>query len=249
MLTMIEHGEVAEISLNRPPVNAMNLEFLEAVIKAHADAVDAGARAVVISGREGLFSAGLDVRELLPADRGQIVHFWKRFFVLMSSLAGSRVPVAAALTGHSPAGGAVLALHCDYRVATRGDYRIGLNEVQVGLPVPPSILYMLELVVGPRQAMLLASTGALLSPEEALRVGLVDVLAEPGEAVGEAVQWCEQLLRLPQQAMNITRQAARASIIERAQENEQYAETAADYWFSEETQQMMRQLVENLDKK
>jgi enoyl-CoA hydratase/carnithine racemase len=249
MLKISKHGPVAEILLDRPPVNAMNIEFLDALIAAHTEVIDEGARAVVIVGREGLFSAGLDVRELMEADRQLMGHFWNRFFALMSALAASPVPVVAAITGHAPAGGAVLALHCDYRVATRGEFRIGLNEVQVGLPVPPNILYMLELVVGARQAMLLASTGALLTPDEALQVGLVDQLAEPGRALADALDWCQQILLLPPQAMNTTRRAARAAVIERAAANERYAETATDYWFSEETQRLMGQLVASLSKK
>jgi enoyl-CoA hydratase/carnithine racemase len=185
----------------------------------------------------------------MQADRQQMRHFWNRFFTLMSALAASPVPVVAAITGHAPAGGAVLALHCDYRVATQGEFRIGLNEVQVGLPVPPNILFMLELVVGVRQAMLLASTGALLTPEDALQVGFVDQLAEPGAAVADALDWCRQILLLPPQAMNTTRRAARSAIIERAEANESYAETATDYWFSDETQRLMKQLVESLSKK
>ena len=70
-----------------------------------------------------------------------------------------------------------------------------------------------------------------------------------GEAVGATVAWCQQLLMLPQQAMNITRQSARAGFIDSAAANESYAEVATEYWFSEETQRTMRELVEQLSGK
>jgi 3,2-trans-enoyl-CoA isomerase len=140
-------------------------------------------------------------------------------------------------------------LHCDYRIAAGGEFLIGLNEVRVGLPVPPNILIMLESIVGARQAMLLAASGAMLSPEQAYELGLVDELAEPGEVVAAAINWAGKMLALPPAAMNTTRLAAKAGIIERAQNNEAYIETATDYWFSSETQAMMSKLVDDLGSK
>lgn len=248
MLKIHEHGVLAEIELHRPPVNAMNQELLEQLTRAHAGLCADGAQAIVLSGREGLFSAGLDVPALLGRHRDEIKAFWVSFFRLMSAVAASPVPVAAAITGHAPAGGAVLALHCDYRVATRGDFRIGLNEVQVGLPVPINIFFMLEFVVGSRQAMLLASAGTLLSPDIALEKGLVDELAPPGQAVAAALAWCRAMIGLPHQAMNVTRLAAKSALIAKARDNESYADIATDYWFSNETQVAMHKLAASLGK-
>jgi len=248
VLKIHKHGVLAEIEIHRPPVNAMNQELLDRLTSAHAELCDAGAQAIVVSGREGLFSAGLDVPALLGQDRTQVEAFWASFFRLMSAIAASPVPVAAAITGHAPAGGAVLALHCDYRVATQGDFRIGLNEVQVGLPVPINIFFMLEFVVGSRQAMLLASAGTLLSPDAALEKGFVDEVVLPGNAVEAALSWCRAMVELPPQAMNITRLAAKSALIAKARDNENYAAIATDYWFSDETQVAMRKLVAGLGK-
>ena len=208
MLKISMRDAVAEIRLDRPPVNAMNPELIRSLLNSHANLVADGAAAIVLSGRQGLFSAGLDVPELISLKRAQVLEFWTEFFALMSAVATSPVPVAAAITGHAPAGGAVLALHCDYRVATRGDFLIGLNEVQVGLPVPPNILRMLQYVVGSRTAARLATAGTLLAPEAALECGLVDELADEGTAVEVALQWAKGLLELPPLAMNTTRLAA-----------------------------------------
>lgn len=249
MLKVSMREAIAEIRLDRAPVNAMNPELIASLADTHAKLIAEGARAVVISGRPGLFSAGLDVPELLQLDRPQIHAFWIEFFSLMSALASSPVPVAAAITGHAPAGGAVLALHCDYRVATRGDYTMGLNEVQVGLPVPPNILRMLQYVVGQRPAAKLATAGMLLSPESALEWGLVDELANEGGAVDAAMKWAAELLQLPPLAMNTTRLAAKSELIDLAEANQQFAGTATDYWFSDETQLMMRKLVDKLASK
>jgi 3,2-trans-enoyl-CoA isomerase len=246
MLTVIEHGEIVELSMDRPPVNALNAELVAELRLKHAACCDEGATAVVISGREGLFSAGLDVPVLLQQDRGQIEAFWESFFLLLMGLLESPVPVVAALTGHAPAGGAVLALHCDYRVATRGEFQIGLNEVKVGLPVPRNVLLVLQSVVGHRQAGLLTMAGEVLLPEAALRVGLVDELADPGDAIEAALKWARRITALPPQAMNTTRLEARAGLLDQIRAQGIHVATATDYWFSQETQATMHKLVQEL---
>ena len=161
----------------------------------------------------------------------------------------SRASAETAARRLQPSGGAVLALHCDYRVATRGKFNIGMNEVQVGLPVPRNLIAALEYVVGNRQAALLSSSGALIRPDKALEIGLVDELADPGEVVTCALGWLKEMLALPPIAMNKTRLAAKSALLERAAENTAYARVATDYWFSDETQTTMKQLVASLSKK
>ena len=108
--------------MDRPPANALNLELLEQLLAALETVRTEGARAIILTGRPGMFSGGLDVPALLPLDRRQIEQFWSRFFALTRQLATSPVPVIAAVSGHAPAGGAVLALHCDLRIGAAGRF-------------------------------------------------------------------------------------------------------------------------------
>ncbi len=248
MVKIIEHGQIIEISLERPPVNAMNQQLIGALLAAHESAVARGAHAVIISGTPGMFSGGLDVPELLTYDRDAIGRFWEAFFLLMFRIASSPIPVLAAITGHAPAGGAVLAMHCDYRVAATGEFKLGLNEIQVGLPVPRNILYVLEAVVGVRQAARLATAGLLLSPADALTIGLVDELTAPEHTVEKCVTVAQALIDLPPVAMNTTRLAAKSDLLERLGTADD-ARIATDYWFSDETQFNMKQLVARLSEK
>lgn len=245
--TALQDG-IAEIAMDRPPANALNLDLLQRLERAHRQACEDGARVIVLTGREGMFSAGLDVPELLPQPRRAIESFWHKFFDLNLALATSPVPVIAAVSGHAPAGGAILAIHCDYRIGARGAFRIGLNEVSVGLPVPDCIMLALEHLVGPRVAQRLGMTAQLLSMEEALGCGLLDELAEPGELMEQARAWGRRLASLPPLAMNRTRLLARARLAT-ALHPAADARVAADLWFSAETQAGMRALVERLAKK
>ena len=131
MIDVIEHGSVRELRLARPPANALNSELLAELQTQVAAAPADGVRALVLSGSEGMFTGGLDVPRLLELDRDEMQEALVLFFSAMEALAVSEIPVAAAITGHSPAGGAVLALFCDWRVMADGPFVIGLNEVRI----------------------------------------------------------------------------------------------------------------------
>jgi enoyl-CoA hydratase/carnithine racemase len=131
-----------------------------------------------------------------------------------------------------------------------GDYRIGLNEVEVGIPLPPVILRGIQRLVGPRSAERLAVSGELVSAPAALELGLVDELVPPENVVARALEWCRKMLALPPQAMASTRQAARAdlaAIFDADLEPELNRVTAG--WWSAETQATLRTLAERLGKK
>ena len=247
MLEFINHGKIHEIRLARPPVNALNSEFVKLLTRSLREA-EAHCDAVVLSGREGVFSAGLDVVELMQLDRDGMTDFWGAFFELLETVACSRLLVAAAITGHSPAGGAVICLMCDYRVMSRGDYRIGLNETRVGLIIPPVLQNAMARLVGPRVAEHMLVAGSLIDPEDAFKTGFVDALETGYDAtVQHAVQWCEELLALPRHSMLGNRAYSRAHFKrEFADYSDGNIKSFVDTWFSDETQQVMSALVAKL---
>ena len=247
MLNRIEHGSVLELRLDRPPANALTPELIARIGEAVRAAPEEGARALVLSGREGMFSAGLDVPCFLSLDREGVSHAWRELFRTMEALASSPIPVVAALTGHSPAGGCVLAISCDWRILAEGKYKIGLNEVQVGLRVPQPILEAARHVVGRRQAERMVTTAALLNSPEALRIGLVDELCPLEEVVPRSVAWAEHQTSLPPNALRKTRSLSRRDFVASFEEvDEEALALFIDEWFSDETQGAMRALVERL---
>ena len=247
MLTKIEHGEILELRLERPPVNALHHPLVQGLRAAVEAAPKSGAKALVLSGVAGMYSAGLDVPYLLGLDRAGMQKFWEDFFAMLRSIALSPIPVAAAITGHSPAGGAVIAIFCDTRIAAQGKFKIGLNEVQVGLPVPRVILGGLTRLVGTRQAERLAVRGLLISPDEALAIGLVDQVVVPEEVVPKALDWCRDMLKLAPHAMHATRNALRADYARLFDElGASTRDEMTGVWFSEEAQQSLKSLVAQL---
>ncbi|MGH8312901.1 MAG: enoyl-CoA hydratase/isomerase family protein [Gammaproteobacteria bacterium] len=247
MLMKIEHQDILELRLDHPPANALDPALVHALRQAIDTAPAARSRALVLSGAEGMFSAGLDVPALLKLDVSAMREFWREFIELLREIARSPLPIAAAMTGHSPAGGAVLAIFCDTRIAAQGEFKIGLNEVRVGLPVPSVIHAALKRLVGARQAERLCLHGLLISPEEALRIGLVDQVLPAGQVIPEALEWCHSLLELPPQAVAATRKLARADLVELfAKLGERSHEDLMNVWFSAETQTAMRAMLAQL---
>ena len=250
MLKIINHGNVREIRLQRPPVNAINLEFAKLLMQSVRKAADE-CEAVVISGQDGLFSAGLDVVDLVQLDRDGIHEFWSAFFELLETIACSPIPVAAAITGHSPAGGAVICLMCDYRVMSSGEYKIGLNETRVGLIIPAVLHNAMARLVGPRIAEHMLIAGSLIDSQEALKIGLVDARETGNDAtISHAIQWCEDLLSLPRNSMLGNRAIARAHFKQEfAGHTENNIASFVDTWLSEETQAVMQALITQLKNK
>jgi 3,2-trans-enoyl-CoA isomerase len=249
MIQIISHGAVRELKLNRPPVNALSPELIAALKQALQLAPADGVRALVLSGSPGRFSGGLDVPLLLRLDRAAIASVWREFYELLESFARLPIPIAAAITGHAPAGGTVLALFCDWRVMAQGEYWIGLNEVQVGIQLPPILMAGFRRLIGSRKAEQFAVSGDLIFSEEALRIGLVDELAPAEQVANRAVQWCEKLMGLPQEAMLGTRREARAdlaAIFQRDLEPE-LREVIASWW-RPETQSTLQALAQRLKK-
>jgi 3,2-trans-enoyl-CoA isomerase len=247
MINRLIHGDVHILQLNRPPVNALSPDLLRLLAEEVRRAPDRGARALVLSGGEGMFSAGLDVPLLLALDRESLGRALVTFFDAIETLVASEVPVAAAITGHSPAGGAVLALCCDWRVMAAGDYTIGLNEVRIGIPIPDLVAALARRAVGPRVAESLCVSGRLLAAEEARRIGLIDEVAPMKAVVDAALEWCERIIEAPAQALTGTRSVVRRDLVEAIRAHrEEDTRRLADLWFQPELQAAMRELVQRL---
>ena len=250
MINLINHDAIREINLARPPVNALSLELLQALRAAVDESVRDGVRGIVLSGAQGLFSAGVDVPALLQRDRAGVLEYWREFFEVCGTLARSPIPIVAAITGHSPAGGAVLALFCDYRVMAEGPFRIGLNEVQVGLIVPDAIQLALRRVVGPYRAERLLVSGAMIDASAALACGFVDELTGVDQVTTRAVFWMNELLALPAHAMLATRKLARADLADAYADMEALElDDFTDAFFHPQTQATLQELVARLKSK
>jgi Delta3-Delta2-enoyl-CoA isomerase len=239
-----EAGRIRMIKLARPPVNALNRELVRELSEAVQSAKDESA--IVITGQPGLFSAGLDVPSLLAMGREGITEFFIDLWRLLRAIAASPTPVVFSITGHCPAGGTVLAIQGDYRVMAKGEFRLGLNEVQVGL-FPGGVIHgAFKRLVGGHAGQLL-TRGALIDPATALRVGLVDELAEPGQVESRAIELAREISLLPRDPMLRTRALVRRDLVDlyessgNAKDPErEFGVMGHDMWFAPSAQERLK---------
>src|SRR4051794_27933939 len=131
---------VALLSLSAGKANAMSAELLDILDAMFSRLEASDARAAVLTGYDRFFSAGLALPTLIDLDRPAMKRFIERFNVVMMRLFAQPRPVVAAINGHAIAGGCVLALQCDWRIMAEGDFKIGLNEVQLGIGLPSVVI-------------------------------------------------------------------------------------------------------------
>lgn len=251
-----EHpGGVVELALARAPVNALDPALCSQLAEAVRGGIAGGAAGLVLSGGPKVFSAGLDVPHLLGLgeDRAAVRAAWDRFFDAVRVIGESPVPVVAAIAGHAPAGGCVLALCCDYRVMARSEdasrpFRIGLNETQVGLVAPEGIQHLLRRVVGGYRAERMLVAGEMVDSARAFEIGLVDELAAIDAVATRALAWLDALLALPRQPMLRTRSIARADLVAALQPERIELERFLDAWLEADTQAGLRAMLARIGK-
>jgi enoyl-CoA hydratase len=189
-------GDVLVVTVDRPPVNAINVELLADVVAALEAVAADPPRAVVLAGRERVFSAGADLRavpEYGPDDQQRMVTGINRMAIGAYELP---CPVVGAITGHAIAGGMVLALCTDYRVASE-DGRYGLTEIAVGVPYPQAAIGVVRAELSPPAARVLALRSQLTDAETCLRLGVFDEVLAAGDVLPRAVEVATEMAAMP----------------------------------------------------
>ncbi|MFN8642620.1 MAG: enoyl-CoA hydratase/isomerase family protein [Candidatus Binatia bacterium] len=190
-------GAAWVIALDRPPVNAINLELADALFAAVAAARDDDAcRAIVVTGREGVFSAGIDHREVPAYDAATRARMLRTINRGIHSLYALPKPLVVAVSGHALGAGLVLALTGDLRLAARGEFRLGLTEAKAGIPFPAGPMTVVQAELPPDLVRVLCLTSAVGDPESHLLGRTIDrVVAHHllrGEAIREALELAAQ---------------------------------------------------------
>ncbi len=211
LVTYEVRDSVATIVMDDGKVNALSLEMLAAVNGALDRAVS-DAAVVVLSGREGIFSAGFDLRVLRGggADAGAML---LGGFELAVRLLSFPTPVVVACTGHAVAMGVFLLLSGDYRVGAAGAFNLRANEVAIGLPMPLTAVEISRQRLAPahfNRAVILAEA---YTPEDAVVAGFLDRVVPAAEVQDAARGVAAQLAQLNMPAHTATKLRARASAL------------------------------------
>lgn len=240
--------DVAVITIEGGKANALTSELLDS-IERKIEAFEHGpSRAGVLIGYERYFSAGLALTHIIDFDRDELRGFIQGFSRVMSRVFVCRKPIVAAINGHAIAGGCVLALMCDVRIAADDPaIRIGLNESQLGIGLPAIVVEGLRFAVPPASFVPVAIEGVLYDPARALALGLVRDIVPGGELLAHATAAAQALAAPGAAAVTQIKRALRVPSIETVTRTADLEiEAWLDTWFSPEAQQRLRAAVAKL---
>lgn len=250
-LQLRKEAEYSILSFDRGKSNPMNLQMFEemvAVLKELKE--DDTVKGLIITGKENFFSSGLDLPEIMGYDKEKTRLFWQTFMDMIAALVSFPKPLISAITGHAPAGGCIVAVACDYRIMAGGNFKIGLNEVPVGIVVPRHIFELYAFWVGRHRAYQFLMEGRLMNPQQASDAGLVDVVVPAEQVLETAERKMTQYLKFDQNTWSKTKLNLRRDLIATVSEYESdLIDKVIEHWFEPHTQGILNGFVAMLQKK
>ncbi|XP_041986758.1 enoyl-CoA delta isomerase 1, mitochondrial-like [Aricia agestis] len=219
----VDGDGIAIMTLQRPPVNSLNLDLLKAINSSLDEVAKNKAKGMILtSASPTVFSAGLDIMEMYKPDLKRAEEFWSTLQEVWMKLFGSTFATAAAINGHAPAGGCLLAMSCEWRAMVSGKYTIGLNETALGIVAPTWFVDTMCNTIPVREAEFALTTGRLFTVDEALKVGLVDEVAtDKADAIDKCKTFLKRFERIPSLARSLTKNRVRSGPVLRLQKNRQ----------------------------
>lgn len=208
-LSVVHKGSTAILTFQRPPANALNHDVMRELLAVLRSLPGSSTRALVLTGQGRFFSAGLDLFEVFQYSPDEAEAFSKTFDDAITALFALELPVVAALNGHAIAGGGVLAAAADFRFFAEGEGKLGLTEIQVGVPFPTSAFETVRFAyAGPHFAELIYR-GKNYSAAECLARHFVDEIVPAAELIERATALAGELGSRPPIAFSSSKLALR----------------------------------------
>ncbi|MDQ3368900.1 MAG: crotonase/enoyl-CoA hydratase family protein [Myxococcota bacterium] len=205
-------NKVAVLTMDDGKANALSMPMIEALLAALARA-EAEASAVVLAGRSERFCAGFDLRVMMSSPDAALTLLRAGSNLLMK-LYGATLPLVIACTGHALAGGALTVLTGDYRVGAAGPYKIGLNEVTIGLPVPVLAMELARDRLLPSELVHATLLAKIYDPAGALAAGYLDAVVPADQVLPRATEEATRLGALARTAFRATKTRLRGRTID-----------------------------------
>jgi enoyl-CoA hydratase len=191
LLSYTLEGTTAVVRMDDGKANALSDAMIAALLAALARA-EKEANAIVLAGRPERFCAGFDLKVMMSGVDNATA-LLRRGADLLMKLYGAPIPLVIACTGHALAGGALVLLTGDVRIGAAGAYRIGLNEVSIGMPVPVLAMELARDRIPTTELTRATLQATIYPPEDAARAGYLDTVVAPGEVVAKAIEEATRL--------------------------------------------------------
>lgn len=187
--------DIAVMTFDDGKANAVSHDFIDGMMSG-LDTAEKDAKAVVVLGKPGMFSAGFDLKEIQkgPEAAAALVNRGAHMF---HRLYGFGMPVVAGCTGHAVAAGAFALLCCDTRIGTKGDFKLGLNETAIGMTLPVFGHQLSQARLSKRHLTAAVIQARMFSPEEAIDAGFLDRIEDADNLEAVCVAAAKELAVLP----------------------------------------------------
>ena len=219
MIHREDHDGIAVLRIEHGKANTLDMELCDGVVEAFEDANDA--RAVVLTGTGRIFSAGVDLFRVLEGGKSYIDAFVPAMCRAFERMFAHPAPVVTAANGHAIAGGCLLVAGADQRLMVEGSARIGIPELQVGVPFPPMALEIMRFATPPQHFQTVVYRAETHEPSAALALGLIDEIVEPAALLDRALARAERLASVPAETFAITKREIRRPALARIRALEQ----------------------------
>ena len=212
--TLTNDENVSIITLDDGKVNVFSPTMIDEVSNL-LDQVPTDKGSLLIVGREGIFSAGFDLKVLMSGDAEKAVGMLRSGFEMLSRIFSFPRPVVAACSGHAIALGAFLLCSCDYRVGTKGKFQIGANEVRNNMIVPTPILELAKFKLAKNHKQRALLNGEMYLIEDAVAPGYLDEVVEPNKLIETATIKAKDLATLGHPFYHQTKQLDQEEVIKK----------------------------------
>lgn len=204
-------ADIAFLEMNDGKANALSEAMIDALLTS-LERAEREAKAIVLTGRPDRFCAGFDLKVMMQSPEAA-TSLLRRGSELLMKLYEVSLPLVIACTGHALAGGALVLLTGDVRFGADGPYRIGLNEVQIGLPVPVLAMELARNRIRPTDLARATLMATIYDPKQAAEVGYLDELVPATDLMARAKQEAERLTTLSRPAFVATKTRLRGATI------------------------------------
>jgi enoyl-CoA hydratase/carnithine racemase len=211
ILTYTLEGTTAIVQMDDGKANALSDAMITALLEALTRA-EKEAGAMVLVGRTDRFCAGFDLKVMMSGPEAAKA-LLSRGAELLMRLYGASIPLVIACTGHALAGGALVLLTGDVRIGAAGAFRIGLNEVSIGMPVPVLAMELARDRLTPTELARATLMAQIYGPDEAAKAGYLDAVVPAAEVLGRAKEEAVRLGGLGQRAFAATKTRLRGKTI------------------------------------
>ena len=205
LATLESKEDVSIITIDDGKANVFSKNMIDAFNEC-LDNVPTDKGSLIITGREGMFSAGFDLKVISSGDIEKIRDMTLNGFKLLARIFSFPRPVLAACSGHGIALGTFLLCCCDYRIGIKGEYMVGANEMRTNMVIPTPILELIKFRVTQSYKYRAVLGGEMFALEDATKTGIIDEITESNNLMNTAMEKAKDLSTMGNPSYSLTKE-------------------------------------------